>query len=104
MQPFALMLPPLALTLLVAPPQSPPTRDAVRATVALVADLPDPSARALIILRAGPGPDVVLLRQDRAEVTDLAAALALLGRTRRDEGHPAVRDRQVVMKGARIDR
>jgi hypothetical protein len=104
MQPFALMLSPLALTLLVAPLQSPPAHEAVRATVALVADLPDPSARALIILRAGPGRDVVLLRQDQADATDLAAALALLGRTRRDEGHPAVRDRHVVMKGARIDR
>jgi hypothetical protein len=104
MRPFALMLSPLVLAFLAGRPPSPPTRDAVHATVALVADLPDPSARALIILRAGSGPDVVLLRQDQADVTDLAGALALLSRTRRDEGHAPVRDRHVVMKGARIDR
>ena len=104
MLPFAIMLPHLAMTALVAHPNPPPRRDVVRATVALVADLPDPAARALIILRAGSGNDVVLLRQDQADVTDLAGALALLDRTRRNEGHPAVRDRQVVMKASRVER
>lgn len=81
----------------------PPDLGATRATLALVDELPA-NARALLILRAGTGDGVILLRRSDATVTDLAAALALLDRSRHNETVPLARDRQVVLQTASIAR
>lgn len=99
------ILKPLAVALLLVPTGVSPPADVrpVRATVALVAELPD-HARALLIVRAGTGDGVILLPQAEATVTDLAAAIALLDRTRHNEVAPLARDRQVILKTASIAR
>jgi len=93
-----------ALTLVPTALGPPPDGGALRATLALVAELPDPQARALLILRAGSGDGVIVLRAGEATVTDLAAALALLDRTRQNEPVPLARDRQLVLKVASVAR
>jgi len=82
----------------------PPPGGPFHATIALVAELPDPHARASLIVRAGTGDGVIMLRERDASVTDLAAAVLLLERTRRNEPVPLTRDRQIVVKIASIAR
>jgi hypothetical protein len=82
----------------------PPDLRPVRATLALVPSLPDASARALLIVRAGSGGAVILLRQADASVADLAAAVTLLDRTREREPVPLVRDRHVVVRAVTATR
>jgi hypothetical protein len=87
-----------------SPASPPPDGRHGRATVALVAELPDPGARALLILRAHSRDGVILLRRDDATPADLAAAIALLNRTRHNEPVPLGRDRQVILRTASIAR
>lgn len=56
------------------------------ATVALVERLPDSSAAAVVIRRAAGAGDVILLRQAGATAEQLAAAIALLVRSRDTDG------------------
>jgi hypothetical protein len=72
-----------------SPASPPPDGRHGRATVALVAELPD---------------GVILLRRDDATPADLAAAIALLNRTRHNEPVPLGRDRQVILRTASIAR
>jgi hypothetical protein len=85
----------------VAPVRTPDART-VRATIALVTQLPQDGGRALLIVRAT-GDGVILLRQHDASVTDLAAALAVLDQLRRTETQPLARERQVVVQSATGD-
>lgn len=96
MKPTALLL--ASVTMFVAPPP-PPTV----ATVALVAKLPAPDARAAILRQAEPRADVILLTRGEASAENLAAALALLADARARDGAPS-RDAVLVLKSSRLDR
>lgn len=78
----------------------PPRAAAPTATVALVAELPVPGARAAV-LRRSEG-DVILLPQHGATRDDLAAALALLAAAR--ERGAADRDALLIVKSSQLPR
>ena len=92
------------LTLAAVALNPPPPRSAgTTATVALVADLPDETARAAVIRRVAPRGDVILLVRGRATVEDLAGALALLAKARQEEEpSPSQRDAVLVLKSSRL--
>lgn len=84
----------------VAPP---PETAASPATVALVPDLPEVSARAVVMRRAAPRIDVILLAQAGASIEDLAAALSVLAEARkRDEPGALQGDQMLVVKSSRL--
>lgn len=87
----------MAATALLAPPRlGNPT-----ATVALVAELPAPGARAAVLRRAAG--DVILLARGDATRDDLAAALALLAAVRqRDGAAPPERDVVLIVKSSQL--
>ena len=90
----------LVSVMMLVAPQTPSTV----ATIALVAQLPAPEARAAILRQAEPRADVILLTRSEASAENLAAALALLADARaRDAAAPA-RDAVLVLKSSRLDR
>ena len=89
-----------SVTIFVAPPPSP----TAVATVALVAKLPAPDARAAILRQADPRADVILLTRGEASAENLAAALALLADARARDGAAPSRDAVLVLKSTSLDR
>ena len=98
MKPTALLL--ASVTIFVAPPP-PPT---AVATIALVAKLPAPDARAAILRQAEPRADVILLTRGEASAENLAAALSLLAAARARDAAAPSRDAVLVLKSSRLDR
>jgi hypothetical protein len=92
----------LATAVLAAP--APPPQTAIgTATVALVVDLPDATARAAVMRRAAPRVDIILLAQAHASIEDLAAALSVLAEARERDGPSTLqRDEMLVVKSSRL--